>query len=136
MHQQTQPPSVHPGALAASDPVYQSCILFALCDPSFFVQPFQHLCKQFPMYYSLHPKKTRIVPPFPFSFLSFFLSRLFFPVWSMADDTCRVVFSCYCCCCCCSVTKLCPTLCDPTDCSMPGLPVPHYLPEFAQVHFH
>ena len=22
------------------------------------------------------------------------------------------------------------------DCSMPGLPVPHHLPEFAQVHIH
>ena len=37
---------------------------------------------------------------------------------------------------CCSVTELCPTLWDPVDCSTPGLPVPHYLPEFAQVHFH
>ena len=27
-------------------------------------------------------------------------------------------------------------LCDPMDCSMPGLPVPHHLPEFAQVHVH
>ena len=25
---------------------------------------------------------------------------------------------------------------DPMDCSMPGLPVPHHLPEFAQVHVH
>ena len=38
--------------------------------------------------------------------------------------------------CCCSVTKSCPTLCDPMDCSTPGLPVLHYLPEFAQVHVH
>jgi len=37
-------------------------------------------------------------------------------------------------CCCCSVAKLCPTLCDPMDCSMPGFPVLHYLPEFAQTH--
>ena len=36
--------------------------------------------------------------------------------------------------CCCSVSKLCPTLCSPMDCSTPGLPVPHYIPEFAQVH--
>ena len=28
---------------------------------------------------------------------------------------------------CCSVTKSCPTLCDPMDCSMPGFPVLHYL---------
>ena len=27
-------------------------------------------------------------------------------------------------------------LCESTNCSTPGLPVPHYLPEFAQVHFH
>ena len=35
---------------------------------------------------------------------------------------------------CCSFAKLCPTHCDPVDCSMPGFPVPHQLPEFAQVH--
>ena len=28
----------------------------------------------------------------------------------------------------CSVTKLCLTLCDPMDCSMPGFPVLHHLP--------
>ena len=33
-----------------------------------------------------------------------------------------------------SVTQLCPTLCDPMDCSMPGLPVHHQLPEFTQTH--
>jgi len=37
---------------------------------------------------------------------------------------------------CCSVVKSCPTLCDPMDCSMSGLSVPHHLPEFAQVHVH
>ena len=36
--------------------------------------------------------------------------------------------------CCCSVTKSCPTHCNPVDCSTPGLPVLHYLLEFAQVH--
>ena len=39
-------------------------------------------------------------------------------------------------CCCCSVAQSCPTLCDSMDCSMPGLPVPHHLLEFAQVHVH
>ena len=34
------------------------------------------------------------------------------------------------CCCCCSVAKLCPTLCNPMDCSTPGFPVPHYVLEF------
>ena len=32
--------------------------------------------------------------------------------------------------------KSCPTLGNPMDCSMPGLPVPHHLPKFAQVHVH
>ena len=30
-----------------------------------------------------------------------------------------------------SVTQSCPTLCNPMDCSMPGLPVHHQLPEFS-----
>jgi len=30
-------------------------------------------------------------------------------------------------CCCCSVAQLCPTFCDPVDCSMPGFTVLHYL---------
>ena len=38
--------------------------------------------------------------------------------------------------CCRSVAQLCPTLCDPIDCSTPGLPVPRCLPVFAQVHVH
>ena len=33
---------------------------------------------------------------------------------------------------CCSVAQLCLTLCDSTDYSTPGLPVFHYIPEFAQ----
>ena len=36
--------------------------------------------------------------------------------------------------CCCSVIKSCPTLWDPTDCSMSVFPVFHNLPEFAQKH--
>ena len=39
-------------------------------------------------------------------------------------------------CCGCLVTKLCLTLCNPRDCSMPGFPVLHYLPEFPQIHVH
>ena len=35
-----------------------------------------------------------------------------------------------------SVTKSCPTLCDPTNRSMPGLPDHHHLPEFTQTHVH
>ena len=33
-----------------------------------------------------------------------------------------------------SVAQSCPTLCDPMDCSTPGLPVHHQLPELAQTH--
>ena len=35
-----------------------------------------------------------------------------------------------------SVSQLCPTLCDPMDCSTPGLSVHHQLPEFTQTHVH
>ena len=37
---------------------------------------------------------------------------------------------------CCSVAKSCWTLCNHMDCSTPGFPVLHYLPEFAQTHVH
>ena len=37
---------------------------------------------------------------------------------------------------CCSVTQLCPTLCDPTDCSKPSFHVLHQLPKLAQTHLH
>ena len=37
---------------------------------------------------------------------------------------------------CCSVNKSCLTFCDPVNCIMPGFPVLHYLPEFAQTHVH
>ena len=32
--------------------------------------------------------------------------------------------------------KICPTLCDPMECSTPGFPVHHQLPELAQTHVH
>ena len=35
-----------------------------------------------------------------------------------------------------SVAQSCPTLCDPMNCSMPGLPVHHQLLEFTQTHIH
>ena len=35
-----------------------------------------------------------------------------------------------------SVAQSCPTLCDPMNHSMPGLPVHHQLPEFTQTHVH
>ena len=35
-----------------------------------------------------------------------------------------------------SVAQSCPTLCDPMNCSTPGLPVHHQLPEITQTHVH
>ena len=35
-----------------------------------------------------------------------------------------------------SVAQSCATFCDPMDCSMPGLPVHHQLPDLTQTHVH
>ena len=35
-----------------------------------------------------------------------------------------------------SVAQSCPTLCNPMDCSLLGLPVHHQPPELAQIHVH
>ena len=35
-----------------------------------------------------------------------------------------------------SIAQSCPTLCDPMDCSTPGLPVHHQLLESTQTHVH
>ena len=35
-----------------------------------------------------------------------------------------------------SVAQLCPTFCDPIDCSTPGFPVHHHLAELVQTHVH
>ena len=35
-----------------------------------------------------------------------------------------------------SVAQSCLTICDPMDCSMPGLSVHYQLPEFTQTHVH
>ena len=42
--------------------------------------------------------------------------------------TCNTQFS--------SVAQSCPTLCNPMDCSTPGFPVHHQLPEHTQTHVH
>ena len=56
--------------------------------------------------------QTRTEPEFEFS----------------AKRRCSVQFS--------SVVQSCPTLCDPMNRSMPGLPVHHHLLEFTQTHIH
>ena len=82
----------------------------------------------------------RYWPPRPLTFHEQeSLSDKFEWAWGLNTDWLRLdswlghlLYNCYCC----SVTKACPTLCDPVDCSTPGFPVLHYLPEFAQTHVH
>ena len=49
-------------------------------------------------------------------------------MWPLPPQLISVQFS--------SVAQSCPTLCDPMDCSRPGFPVHHQLPELAQTHVH
>ena len=57
------------------------------------------------------------------------LLRICFPETSTCDSlTTSSQFS--------SVAQSCPTLCDPMDCSTPGLPVHHQLLELTQTHVH
>ena len=59
----------------------------------------------------------------------FHVHGFFFPVGQNLDSLCcSVQFS--------SVTQSCPTLCDPVNCSTPGLPAHQQLPEFTQTHVH
>ena len=54
---------------------------------------------------------------------------IFFTSWAtIFVDCASIQFS--------SVAQLCLTPCDPIDCSTPGLPVHHQLPEFTQTHVH
>ena len=45
---------------------------------------------------------------------------------------CTIMWIAYCC----SVSKSCPTLCNPMDCSMPGFPILHHILEFARICVH
>ena len=54
-----------------------------------------------------------------------FLLQWLLLLQSMGSRACRL-----------SVAQSCPVLCDPMDCSTPGLPVHQQLPEFTQTHFH
>ena len=52
----------------------------------------------------------------------------FFTDWATKEAPNLIINGCS------SVAKSCLTLCDPVDCSTPGFPVLHHLPEFAQTH--
>ena len=53
--------------------------------------------------------------------------KLLLDPWVAEWMLCSVQFS--------SVAQSCPTLCNPMNCSTPGLPVHHQLPEFTQIRF-
>ena len=55
-----------------------------------------------------------------------YISKAWVPIPSIRIIICK--FS--------SVAQSCPTLSNPMDCSTPGLPVHHQLPEFTQTHVH
>ena len=64
------------------------------------------------------------------------MEHLFYLDYLLNELTQTISFTYYNTLCCCSVAKSCPTLYDPMDCSMPGFPVLHHPPEFAQTHTH
>ena len=89
--------------------------------------------------YSMNPLSSRFVLPYRHPLLllrPLWLCRFSDPwchrvsVYSVPSNYCvppsLLQFS--------SVAQSCQTLCDPIDCSMPGLPVHHQLPEFTQTH--
>ena len=57
--------------------------------------------------------------------------QLFLPVHSMPAPVYQLLYSQLS-----SVAQSCPTLCNPIDCSTPGLPVHHQLLGFTQTHVH
>ena len=59
---------------------------------------------------------------------NFYSHRLVLPLLNFLKEVIFIQFS--------SVAQSCPTLSDPMNRSMPGLPVHHYLPEFTQTHIH
>ena len=100
---------------------------------------FSHFVEE-PNYWSVEfqPRNSNSWTFLNFSILPFFLLYL-----------CLILKDCLCLCCCkqlvpshyvthqfSSVAQLCPTLWDPMNHGMPGLPVHHQLPEFTQTHVH
>ena len=85
-----------------------------------------------------------------FYYLCYVLHSIFKKIWDLWEDQLKILFSGYelvllpplrnrfsqhlfqfs------SVTDSCPALCEPMNCSTPGLPVYHQLPEFTQTHVH
>ena len=92
------------------------------------------LCKTL----DLQPKVIRGIPIGEEASQLNFSNLVLAKMWTMIGEhetgkkmICKEVL----CCCCCSVAQSCPAPCDPVDCTMPGLPVPHHPPEFAKFMF-
>ena len=65
----------------------------------------------------------------PWAFMyKFCVTTFFTSLGYVLECVCEYQFS--------SFAQSCPTLCNPMDCSTPGLPVHHQLPELAQIHVH
>ena len=75
-------------------------------------------------------KTNTIIEKIPIQVLPVLCGNLWIPSEFILVATRRCFFANHCCC---SVTKLCPALCDPMDCSTPGSPVLHCFPELAQI---
>ena len=77
------------------------------------------------MYYPVHPQNQLDTV-----FLPFTICKVELTLASEIKSICFacIIFS--------SVTQSCPTLCKPMDCSTPGFPIYHQLPELIQTHVH
>ena len=71
---------------------------------------------------------------FCMSFFKYFKPMPFIFSWSLTCFETSKVRVCVCMCA--ESLQSCPTLCDPMDCSTPGFPVHHQLPQLAQTHVH
>ena len=75
-------------------------------------------------YYGLNIIKLWYIYYFPTSLLSIIC-------WTEAQRSKKLAQVTYS-----AIMEQCPTLCDPMNCSTPGLPVHHQLPEFIQTYIH
>jgi len=72
------------------------------------------------LFWTSVPISSNLLDISPFMFHEIFI----FTYWKLNSE------------CCCSVTKSCPTFCDPVNCSMPSFPILYHLPAFAQTLVH
>ena len=108
--------------------VHQSCL--TLCDPMDCSLPgssVHEILQARILEWVAIPFSRGFSQPRDQTWVSCFVGR-FITVWATREA--------HMCSCCCSVAQLCLTHCNLMDCSTPGLPVFHHLPEIAQAHVH